>query len=136
MSYWQAGCSVTGYLARYSVVHNACLLYTSSYGSGATIFPQALAMGATWNRKLTEEVAMVIGDETVAVSYTHLDVYKRQPGAILWLTLFRDKIDEIMEQVKCPVAVFVNRQYRDCLLYTSPGSFDFNRCSINFNGSF
>ena len=34
------------------------------------------------------------------------------PGAILWLTLFRDKIDEIMEQVKCPVAVFVNRQYR------------------------
>lgn len=36
-----------------------------SYGSGATIFPQALGMGATWNRKLTEEVAMVIGDETV-----------------------------------------------------------------------
>ena len=35
------------------------------------------------------------------------------PGAILWLTLFRDKIDEIMEQVKCPVAVFVNRQYRE-----------------------
>ena len=39
-----------------------------SYGSGATIFPQALAMGATWNRKLTEEVAMVIGDETVAAN--------------------------------------------------------------------
>ena len=37
-----------------------------SYGSGATIFPQALAMGATFNRKLTEAVAMVIGDETVA----------------------------------------------------------------------
>ena len=36
-----------------------------SYGSGATIFPQALAMGATWNRQLTEEVAMAIGDETV-----------------------------------------------------------------------
>ena len=35
------------------------------------------------------------------------------PGAILWLTLFRDKIDDIMEQVKCPVAVFVNRQYRE-----------------------
>ena len=35
------------------------------------------------------------------------------PGAILWLTLFRDKIDEIMEQVKCPVAVFVNRHYRE-----------------------
>lgn len=34
-------------------------------------------------------------------------------GTILWLTLFRDKIDEIMEQVKCPVAVFVNRHYRE-----------------------
>lgn len=36
-----------------------------SYGSGATIFPQALGMAATWNKKLTEEVAMVIADETV-----------------------------------------------------------------------
>lgn len=35
------------------------------------------------------------------------------PGTILWLPLFRDKIDEIMEQVKCPVAVFVNRNYRE-----------------------
>lgn len=35
------------------------------------------------------------------------------PGAILWLTLFRDKIDDIMEQVKCPVAVFLNRRYRE-----------------------
>ena len=37
-----------------------------SYGSGATIFPQALAMGATWNKKLTEEVAMAVGDETLS----------------------------------------------------------------------
>ncbi|WP_321335444.1 glycoside hydrolase family 3 N-terminal domain-containing protein [uncultured Bacteroides sp.] len=37
-----------------------------SYGSGATIFPQALALGATWDKQLIEEVAMVIGDETVA----------------------------------------------------------------------
>ncbi|KAA6336348.1 beta-glucosidase [termite gut metagenome] len=35
-----------------------------SYGSGATIFPQAIAMGATWNKKLVEKAAMVIGDET------------------------------------------------------------------------
>jgi len=35
-----------------------------SYGSGATIFPQSIALGATWNKKLVEEVAMVIGDET------------------------------------------------------------------------
>ena len=35
------------------------------------------------------------------------------PGVILWLSLFRDKIDEIMDQVKCPVAVFVNRDYRE-----------------------
>ncbi len=36
-----------------------------SYGSGATIFPQALAMGATWNKQLTEAVAMAIADETL-----------------------------------------------------------------------
>lgn len=35
-----------------------------SYGSGATVFPQALGMGATFNRKLTEEVAATIGEET------------------------------------------------------------------------
>lgn len=37
-----------------------------SYGSGATIFPQSIAMGATWNKKLVEKVAMIIGDETVS----------------------------------------------------------------------
>jgi beta-glucosidase len=36
-----------------------------SYGSGATIFPQALAMGATWNKKLVEAAAITIGDETL-----------------------------------------------------------------------
>ena len=35
------------------------------------------------------------------------------PGAILWLSLMRDKIDEVMDQVKCPVAVFVNQGYRE-----------------------
>ncbi|GHT46591.1 beta-glucosidase [Bacteroidia bacterium] len=37
-----------------------------SYGSGATIFPQAIAMGATWNKKLIETAAATIGDETLA----------------------------------------------------------------------
>jgi beta-glucosidase len=37
-----------------------------SYGSGATIFPQAIALGATWNKRLTAEVAEAIGDETKA----------------------------------------------------------------------
>lgn len=37
-----------------------------SYGSGATIFPQALGMGATWNKALIESVGMCIGDETLA----------------------------------------------------------------------
>lgn len=37
-----------------------------SYGSGATIFPQALAMGATWDKELVGEVARAIGDETLA----------------------------------------------------------------------
>lgn len=39
-----------------------------SYGSGATIFPQAIGMGATWNKLLAEEVAGVIGDETVVAN--------------------------------------------------------------------
>jgi beta-glucosidase len=37
-----------------------------SYGSGATIFPQSIAMGATWDKALIERVAMAIGDETVS----------------------------------------------------------------------
>lgn len=37
-----------------------------SYGSGATIFPQSIGMGATWNKQLVEKVAMAIGDETVS----------------------------------------------------------------------
>jgi len=37
-----------------------------SYGTGATVFPQSIAMGATWNRKLVEEVAGIIGEETVS----------------------------------------------------------------------
>ena len=37
-----------------------------SYGSGATIFPQSIAMGATWNKELVEKVAMIIGDETAS----------------------------------------------------------------------
>lgn len=39
-----------------------------SYGSGATIFPQAIGMGATFNKKLAEEVGEVIGDETKAAN--------------------------------------------------------------------
>lgn len=35
------------------------------------------------------------------------------PGVILWLSLLRDKIDEVIEQVKCPVAVFLNRGYQE-----------------------
>lgn len=37
-----------------------------SYGSGATIFPQSIALGATWDKALVEKVAMTIGDETVS----------------------------------------------------------------------
>jgi len=39
-----------------------------SYGSGATIFPQSIGLGATWNKKLVEEVAGAIGDETVSAN--------------------------------------------------------------------
>lgn len=37
-----------------------------SYGSGATIFPQSIALGATWDKELVKKVAMTIGDETVS----------------------------------------------------------------------
>ena len=40
-------------------------------------------------------------------------------NGVLWLSLFRDKIDDVMEQVKCPVAFFVNRGYSG----SSPVSF-------------
>lgn len=40
-------------------------------------------------------------------------------NGVLWLSLFRDKIDDVMGQVKCPVAVFVNRGYSG----SSPVSF-------------
>lgn len=39
-----------------------------SYGSGATIFPQSIGMGATWNKKLIEEAAGMIADETVSAN--------------------------------------------------------------------
>lgn len=39
-----------------------------SYGSGATIFPQSIGMGASWNKELTEEVAMAIADETISAN--------------------------------------------------------------------
>jgi len=39
-----------------------------SYGSGATIFPQSIGMGATWNKKLIEEVAGMIADETASAN--------------------------------------------------------------------
>lgn len=39
-----------------------------SYGSGATIFPQSIGMGATWNKQLVEKVAMTIGDETLSAN--------------------------------------------------------------------
>lgn len=39
-------------------------LHGYSYGSGATIFPQSIALGATWNKKLVENVAATIATET------------------------------------------------------------------------
>lgn len=39
-----------------------------SYGSGATIFPQAIGMGATWDKQLIEETAGAIADETVSAN--------------------------------------------------------------------
>jgi len=35
-----------------------------SYGSGATIFPQSIGLGATWDKELVEQIAETIGDET------------------------------------------------------------------------
>ncbi|ANI89978.1 beta-glucosidase [Arachidicoccus ginsenosidimutans] len=37
-----------------------------SYGSGATIFPQSIALAATWDKNLVEKVGETIGDETAS----------------------------------------------------------------------
>lgn len=49
------------------------------------------------------------------------------PGGALWFSLFRDKIDEVLGQVKCPVAIFVNRGYREGaqVSFVLGGSIDF-----------
>ena len=39
-------------------------------------------------------------------------------GNISWLSLFRDKIEEVREQVKCPVAVLIDRNYEEGLPVT------------------
>ncbi len=39
-----------------------------SYGSGATIFPQSISLGASWDKKLAEEEAKIIGDETLSAN--------------------------------------------------------------------
>lgn len=45
---------------------------------------------------------------------THIQPDKfGSPGTILWLSLLRDKVDEVIEQVKCPVAVFLNRGFEE-----------------------
>ena len=42
-------------------------LHGFSYGTGATVFPQSIGLGATWDKTLVEEVAQVIGKETADV---------------------------------------------------------------------
>ncbi len=49
-------------------VYKVEALHGFSYGSGATIFPQSIAMAATWNKNLVEEIAKTIGDETVSAN--------------------------------------------------------------------
>jgi beta-glucosidase len=41
-------------------------LHGFSYGTGATMFPQSIGMGATWNKKLIEDVGNAIGEETAS----------------------------------------------------------------------
>jgi beta-glucosidase len=43
-------------------------LHVFSYGSGATVFPQSIGLGATWNRKMVESIANAIGEETVSAN--------------------------------------------------------------------
>ena len=47
----------------------------------ATCFPTAATIANSWNQDLGEEIGQALGEEAAsmdAVSYTHLDVYKRQ----------------------------------------------------------
>lgn len=58
---------------------------------------------------------------------TQTDKYGN-PGTILWLSLLRDKIGEVMEQVKCPIAVFLNNGFKEsgsvsCMLENATDSF-------------
>lgn len=39
-----------------------------SYGSGATIFPQSIGLGAMWNKQLMETVAKAIAEESLAAN--------------------------------------------------------------------
>lgn len=43
-------------------------LHGYSYGSGATIFPQAIAMGATWDKGLVREIGEATGAEAVSAN--------------------------------------------------------------------
>lgn len=107
--------------------------------------------------KLVQEMVYFIKKERPdmlllgARSRTQLDKLGA-PGAILWLSLLRDKIDEIISQVTCPVAVFLNRGFQEdavvtFLLSESTDTFLFpyakrilaNGCSLRFflpNGNF
>lgn len=49
-------------------------------------------------------------------------------GRMTWLSLFRDKIGEVREQVACPVAVLINKGYNE----SSPVSFVLNSKSDDF----
>ena len=74
-------------------------------------------------REIREETAVfmdIIGRQTIAVSYTHLDVYKRQH--LRFAQYHYPKLDQIHLEQNCQVlrCVFALRLYLvGCLLYTS-----------------
>lgn len=47
-------------------VYKVEAIHGFSYGEGATMFPQSIGLGATWNKELIEKVAETIADETLA----------------------------------------------------------------------
>lgn len=65
--------------------------------------------------KLVQEIAQFVKDEhpdmLLLGAGTRYKADSSSSRGVYWFSLFRDKIEGVMEQVQCPVAIFVNKGY-------------------------
>ena len=83
-----------------------------SYGSGATVFPQSIGLGATWDKQLVEEVAGAIGDETKSANAVRL-------GRRFWM-LPRTPVGDVAKKPTAKIPFWFRR-------LAAHGSKDFSR---------